>query len=254
MLICKLKLYLMKYLITLSLFIFSHAILLAQDTTTVKTISSISSVKLDTNRVVYDESGNALRYYQYNKLIYSGAYSINYNGNPALPTTKAFLKKISPERQVARDEMIKKIFKINNTIIAEGKTLDLAPITAFYDKKKLENKPVVLIFWYAGCPPCIDDFGAITAFLQQTDHSQNLSVIAVTPDVKSVAETKLKEKPLAYATLISSARSIADAYQIKTFPAYIVTDKNHVIKYAMGGSSPITIPELKNAIKNVLQQ
>ncbi|ARS39021.1 hypothetical protein CA265_04750 [Sphingobacteriaceae bacterium GW460-11-11-14-LB5] len=250
----------MKYLFTLLLSICSCALIFAQDTSksvqkkVIKVSTSIAHSKLDTNRVVYDETGKALRYYQYSKVMNTGEYSINYDGNPSLPTTKAFLKKISQEEQFKRYEMIKEFMKINNSAIAEGKTLDVSPLTAFYEKERLENKAIVLVFWYANCPPCTEDFADIGTFMKQVDNTKDLLVLAITTDEQKIAAAKLKEKPLLYAELISSGRAIADAYQIKSYPSYIVTDKNHVIRYAIAGSSQITIPGLKNAIKAVLQQ
>lgn len=250
----------MKYLIALTLLFFANVYIYAQDTTkttkkgVITTVSQIRSNPLDTNRIVYDESGKALHYYQYSRLMNTGNFSISYNGNPALPDTKAFLKKISQEEQFKRFDMIKEHLKIKNDYVAENKTLDIAPLSAFYEKEKLENKVIVLIFWYANCPPCTEDFADISEFIKQMDNPKDLLVLAITTDDQKTAKRKLEEKPLLYTELISSGRAIADAYQIKSYPSYIVTDKNHVIRYAMAGSSQITIPGLKNTIKAVLQQ
>lgn len=209
---------------------------------------------LDTNRIVYDEQGNALHYYQYTKLLNTGDYKITSNGPHDSPDTKFYIKKTTPQENLRIYQFIKDKIAIKSPVLQEGSILNVAPLQDALKDENLDKKVIILVFWNAGCPPCTESFASINDFFRQINNLQNIEVIAITPDDEATALAKLKEKPLLYAKLISNASAVTYAYQLKTFPSYVVADRDHVIRYAVNGSSSITIPMLKTVISQILYQ
>jgi len=210
--------------------------------------------KLDTNQIVYDEQGKALHYYQYEKLLNTGDYTMRLSGSPSDPATKRYLKKLSDQEKNAQFESVKARMVIKSPVLQEGMSLNTMPLTRAINATELDGKVIVLIFWGADCPPCTESFASLNDFLKQIHNPEDLLLLAITPDDKEVADAKLKEKPLLYAQLLSNARSITKDYQLSTYPSFVVADKSHVIRYAISGSSSITLPMLKSTIKAVLFQ
>lgn len=249
----------MKYLIALSL-LFLYFNLQAQDNLkTVRTSSGIMTMKasmlpkIDTNLVYYNSQGKALRYYQYNKILQTGLYRLVPSSDKSLPQ-KMVITKMSEEEINRFNVIIRENTKVTTPYIYEGKKLDLAPLTAFYEPDKLANKVIVQVFWYASCSTCTENFGLIGDFIKGLGDPKDLLVLAITTDNNDVAIKKLKEQPLRNAELISSGNAVSDAYALSRYPVYIVSDKNQIIKYAVVGSSRLTIPDLKIAVKAALGQ
>ncbi|WP_293307850.1 redoxin family protein [Pedobacter sp. UBA5917] len=247
----------MKYLITLSL-LFAYFGLRAQDST--KTILKTSRIvsmsanmipKTDTTLIYYDEKGKALRYYQYDKILRTGLYTLVPSSDKSLPQ-KMVITKMSEEEVNRFNKLIRESTKANTPYVYEGKKLDIAPLTAFYEQDKLENKVILQIYWYASCSTCTENFAEISAFVKELGDPKDLLILAITTDNNDIAVKKLKEQPLRNAELISSGRAVSDAYQLTRYPVYIVSDKNKVIKYAVVGSPRLTIPDLKTALKDAL--
>lgn len=246
----------MKYLITLSIlcgFLNLHA----QDSSKVRTVQSIVTLKgnmipkTDTTLVFYDEKGKALHYYQYDKLFRSGLYSLKYSTEKAT-YGKQIVTRLSDEEVSKFSSIIREHTELKNPFIYKGKKLDIAPLTAFYEPEQLANKIIIQVYWYASCGTCTEHFTALSAFIKELGDPKDVIILAITTDNNDVAVKKLKELPLRNAQLISSGKALSDAYQITAFPAYIVTDRNHVITHAAVGSSRLTLPDLKEAIKAVV--
>jgi peroxiredoxin len=214
-----------------------------------------SSRLLDTNQVVYDEQGKSLRYYQYQRLLNSGEYTVTFKGGrPGDPAAKKYLKRLSVQEQNNRYLMAMPYTPIKSALLQEGTKLDIKPLLTAMRPEELENKVVVLIFWSAGCPPCTESFADINDFLKQIHNPEELVILAISRDNQQTAEAKLKEKPLLYAQFLNQASSVYNAYQLNHMPSYVVTDKSHTIRYSTTGSGQVTLPTFKSTIKAVLQQ
>ncbi len=245
------------YLLFLMIFIYSGAY--SQEDSIKKysvarTTTSTVGRRLDTNEVVYDEQGKALHYYQYQRLLNSGQYTFRLDGMPGSSNTKRYLKRLSVQEQNRMYDVIKERMAIKSPLLKENTELDVAPFTSIVPARQLENKVVVLIFWNTECPPCTESFADINDFLKQIHNPEDLIILAITSNTKQEATAKLKEKPLLYAQLISNAGSIFNAYQLYSYPSYVVTDKKHTIRCAITGSSQISLPAFKSTIQEVLLQ
>ncbi|MDB5004958.1 MAG: hypothetical protein JWQ34_3183 [Mucilaginibacter sp.] len=213
------------------------------------------SVRLDTNRVVYDEQGNALHYYQYSKLLNSGDYTMRSTGGLSDATgSKIVLMKISLEQKMAMYQRLKTQMAIKNSPLRDGAQFDITPLLDIVNRDDLERKVIVLIFWDPDCPPCTEAFQSLNDFLKQIHNPEDLIVLAITNSNELVAATKLKQKPLLYAHLIGGAGSVSNAYHVYSLPSYVVVDKSRVVRFAVSGQSPITLSAFKDVIRQVLEQ
>jgi len=214
----------------------------------------MKSVVLDTNEIVYDEKGNALRYYQSQKLLNTGEYTMRLDGPLGEPGSKKYLQKLTVAQQISAYERMKKFMDIPGSYLNEGKQLDIKPLTLTVDQQDLDQKVVILIFWLADCPPCTESFDALNDFFAQIHNPERIVILAITNDDLAIAAAKLKQKPLAYARLLSNAGSITSAYDLKAYPAFVVTDRNHIIRFAAKGIGPVSLAAFKNAIRTVVYQ
>jgi len=207
---------------------------------------------LDTNETVYDENGRALKYYQSQKLLNTGEYTMRADGPPNQPGTKKYLQKLTVAQQNSMYERMKKYMEIPGPYLIEGKPLDITPLLSIENQQMLDQKVIILIFWAAGCPPCTESFDALNDFFAQIHNPERIAILAITNDNETIAAAKLKEKPLAYAHLLSNAGSITSGYDLKVYPAFVVTDKSHIIRFASKGIGPVTVAAFKNVIRAVL--
>jgi thiol-disulfide isomerase/thioredoxin len=205
----------------------------------------------DTNRVFYDENDKPIRFYQAMKLLNGGEYNWIEDNSPG---GKRRVYKMSMAEQVAAYERTKTFLKIRSEQLKEGQKLDIMPLLGVLDRKNLDNKVIVFVFWFSFCPPCTESFDALNDFFKQVHNPDNIVILSITNDDKSRAEAKLAEKPLYYAQLITNAGRITSAYGLKNAPAFIVTDRDHIIHFAVAGIGPAVIAAFKNAIRTVLIQ
>jgi len=245
----------MKITLTLILLIFSAASVKAQqpETTPVITVKQrVVKSTLDTNELVYNASGQTLRYYQSQKLLNSGNYTINIEKTPNEKGSRKVIRKISPENQEKVNQMIKNLMVIKSPLLQENMVLDFKPLSKIIPADQLENKVILLVFWNVNCPPCTEAFSDIDRIVNELGSPKDLLVLALTTNSKSIATAKLAEKPFLTAQLVSNASEILDKYQISAFPSYVVADKNRNIKFAITGMSQIVIPEIKRSISDAL--
>ena len=199
----------------------------------------LASLTTDSNDVVYDEQGNALRYYQYAKMLSSGNYTLRSDGQPGAPGTKRSLIKLTPELRARVYKSIKPMLTISSGPLAEGSTLDISALLKHLKLDNLDGKALVLVFWAADCSPCTGAFSTLNDYFKETD----VVTMAITADGKGVAERQLKETPLTATYLLNNAGKVFGSYGVFKWPTYIVTDRAHVIKFALAGNSPFIIPD-----------
>lgn len=232
------------------IFSFSSLIVYAQTHTSVVKGTRL----LDTNEVIYNEDGVALRYYQYTKLMNSGDYGIRLSGHPDDPQTKRFLKRLTVAEQMRMSEFVKTRMPAKSPILKEGMKLNVLPFLEVLSNEELEQKVKILIFWGAGCPPCTESFESINEVFRQVYNTEEVLTLAITRDSKEKAAEKLKEKPLLYAKLISNAANVYTAYNLNSTPTFVIADKNDVILFAVTGLGPQVITAFKTQLRTLLNQ
>jgi len=216
---------------------------------------SMAAVKMDTNNVAYDEKGNELHYYQYMKLVGSGEYTLRGSGGalPGTPGVKLMVVKMPAEQMAQMYEMVKAMITIKAGPLREGDIMDVKPMMKALKNETLDRKAVLLIFWGVNCPPCTSVFGNLNELFKEINDPE-LVTIAISNDYKSDAAEQLKKTPLNATYLLNDASRISGAYGMDGYPVYVLADKDHNVKFAVRGGSPIVLPALKKTIKEVLSK
>ncbi len=240
----------MKKLIIAILITFSGIAAMAQ-IPPIPTQGSTATMRLDTNTLVYDEQGKALRYYQYARLIGSGDYTMRIvGGAPGTPGAKNVLVKMPDELKAQMYEAAKSRMAIKAGALREGGVLDVKPLVKALKNETLDNKPVLLIFWNVGCPPCTAVFANINDLFKEVNNPDLVS-IGISLDEKEQVEDQLKKTPLNATYSLHDASRISGAYGIYEYPVYVLADKDHNIKFSVRGGSPFVLPALKKAINEL---
>lgn len=201
----------------------------------ITSFSKMVSKKTDTNEIAYFE-GKELRYHQYMPLVKTGEYSIRKNLTPG-SDGKKILFKLTNEEIIKRNELIAKFTMIKSPFLQPLMSLNTKALINKIDIKSLEGKVIVLVFWNITCYPCIDSFAPINKFLTSLNDN-NIVVITITEDNEKDAISKLVDFKIA--KHIYNASSIIDEYKLTSYPSMVVTDKNHIIKYAVTGFSSLS--------------
>lgn len=235
-----------KYLLALiALFVFSSGVK-AQVTMAYKKVAT------DTNLIVYDEQGHGLRYYQYTKLVNSGDYGIRYNGRPGDPGVQGHLKKLTDADKAQFLAIMKERMSIRTDKLKDGSILDITPLQDALHGVDFRDKVIVLVFWNSGCPPCTENFASINNIFSQLPNQQDVVLVALTTENKEAAAAKLGAKPLLNALEITNSSGINTTYGISKLPSYVVTDKDHIIRLALAGASPMTSTAIKTTVMSAL--
>jgi len=215
---------------------------------------SMATAKLDTNNVAYDEKGNELHYYQYMKLVGSGEYTLRGSGGmPGAPGAKLMVVKMPAEQMAQMYEMVKPMITIKAGALREGNVMDINPLMKALKNETLDRKAILLIFWGVNCPPCTSVFGNFNDLFKEVNDPE-LVTIGISNDYKSDANDQLKKTPLNATYLLNDASRISGAYGMDGYPVYVLADKDHTIKLAIRGGSPVVMGALKKAIKEVLSK
>jgi len=240
------------YLLAILLFVMYAASAQAQTRTVTRTtVTTSSRTPLDTNKTVYDENGNELKYYQYQKLLNTGNYILRSDGSPSEPGAKFYLKKVTDEEHLKTFERMRSFYANKSPLLQENKELDIRPL--LYDaatKQELDHKVIVLIFWSTECPPCTESFAALNDYFKEIENPEKIIIIALTRDNDLAVAAKMRDKPLEHVRLVNNAGKIINAYQNRQDPAFVVADKDHTIRFSLVNQ----IPEFKNAIKAALAE
>lgn len=236
----------MKSLLAGLLFAFSCICAIAQPVG-----GQFKNMALDTNNIVYDEQGNALRYYQYTRLTNSGEYTIRGNGAPGSTAVKPTLVKLTDQEKKEMYDRVKPMITIKEGFLREGLVLDTKPLLDELNGETLNKKAVLLIFWNVNCPPCTASFANFND-LFKTLNNPDLVVISITPDRKNDVAEQLKKTPLNATYILNNAFRISGAYGIYQLPTFVFADKDHIINMAVRGSSPIVMPALARIIQEAL--
>ncbi len=215
-------------------------------------IRQSASRPLDTTKVAYDEQGKALKYYQYTKLINSGEYTLRIMGDPTSPDSKFMLVKMPEERRAMMADMVMRNMAIKTGVLGQGKVLDLNPLKNALERENFDGKAILMVFWGVGCPPCTEGFSTLNDILKEFKSSDVVS-IGVTNDNKDDADNKLREKPLLATHSITGGYKVSGAYGVYEYPTIVVADRNHIIKFAITGSSPFTFTSIKSTLKAAVE-
>jgi thiol-disulfide isomerase/thioredoxin len=211
--------------------------------------------KADTNLVVYDENGKALRFHQYIKLLSTGNYTIWSNGSRSHdPNVKLYIKKNSLNDEVKASENINHDRTLKSGFLKVGKKLDLSVFNEVMSEADLDRKVKVLIFWTSECYPCMEGFKGLNQIFKHVYNPDEVIILAITPDRHERVAKALKAYPLDYSKMIFNAGGILSAYNHNQFPAYVILDKNDTIQFSVAGIGPEVLQMFETRLSSILNQ
>lgn len=231
------------------------AIAHGQDKITVKKVkvTNDGTMGLDTNKMAIDEHGNKLHFYQYINLLRSGQYGLSSRGPNGPLLNEYRLEKRDDSRNLEIYEMAKKQIAIKSAMLQEGSKLSVEPLSHLMKADEFDGKAIVLIFFTANCDQCNMGLAGLDSFFKQVYDPQKMVIIGINNYNKQWTDYQLRLTPLPHAQVISDGSNIKEAYWITTSNAFVVTDKNHIIQFATGGSGGIIGSVLKSKITAVLK-
>jgi thiol-disulfide isomerase/thioredoxin len=98
-----------------------------------------------------------------------------------------------------------------------------------------KGKTVLLDFWTTWCPPCRADAPALDKLYKKySEHDLMIIGVSVSEDRK-IVEKFLKEHPHSFPVVLSTENEMPQAYQIGTFPTYIVIERDGTVASAVEG-------------------
>lgn len=136
--------------------------------------------------------------------------------------------------------------RLVDTVMGAGATSDLAGTEAApFEVKTLEGKPfslaalkgkpVLLDFWASWCGPCRRAMPDVEAVEKQY-RGQGLVVLGVnTGEERDVVESFLKKNPLTYPEVLSGDSGILEAYQVSSYPTFVLIGRDgKIAAYQVG--------------------
>lgn len=113
-----------------------------------------------------------------------------------------------------------------------------------------KGKPMVINFWFTRCAPCIKEMPLLNDVALRYKDSP-ISFISITHDSAKEITGFLKKNTFLFEP-ITDAQDLIDQYGVFTYPATVITDKDHVIRYIrIGGIENDS--ELMAEIKKILE-
>ena len=135
-----------------------------------------------------------------------------------------------------------------------GDTLAAFAATGFDGQPKgsattYKDRPMVINFWFTRCAPCITEMPMLNNVAASYKDS-TVSFVSITYSTTKEIEDFLKKRSFVF-DHIADARNLVDQYGVFTYPATIITDRNHIVRYIKIGAFD-SEAELTHAINSVL--
>jgi|GEM_PF-872294 len=118
----------------------------------------------------------------------------------------------------------------------------------------LRGKVVLLDFWGTWCPPCRESIPSVRA-LQKKFAGKDVQIIGISSDDdEEVWRTFLKAQQMTWSEFLDLDGTMQTAFNIESFPTYIVLDKDGVIRYRQSGYGTDTQSDLEEALGSALKR
>lgn len=118
----------------------------------------------------------------------------------------------------------------------------------------LRGKVVLLDFWGTWCPPCRESVPSVRA-LQKKFAGKDVQIIGISSDDdEEVWRTFLKAQQMTWSEFLDLDGTMQTAFNIESFPTYVVLDKDGVIRYRQSGYGTETQSDLEEALGNALKR
>ena len=103
-----------------------------------------------------------------------------------------------------------------------------------HTKDSLNEKIVVINFWFTTCKPCIEEMPVLNEIKMLYATKYDVVFVAISPDKKEKIEEFLKKRDFNY-SIISSASDFIQTIGVNSFPTNMILDKNGKVIYESTG-------------------
>jgi len=118
----------------------------------------------------------------------------------------------------------------------------------------LRGKVVLLDFWGTWCPPCRESVPTIKN-VKKKFAGKGFELVGISSDDdEDVWRTFVEAKQMDWHEYIDLSGDVLQAFNIDSFPTYVVVDKDGVIRYRQSGYGDTTEGELEDAISKALKR
>jgi len=118
----------------------------------------------------------------------------------------------------------------------------------------LRGKVVLLDFWGTWCPPCRESIPTVKNVKKKFANKGFELVGISSDDDEDVWRTFVESKQMDWHEYIDLSGDVLQAFNIDSFPTYIVLDKDGVIRYRQSGFGDATEGDLEDAINKALKR
>ncbi len=120
---------------------------------------------------------------------------------------------------------------------------------------ELQGKPTLLNFWFASCPPCIDEMPELNKLKQH--YGDRVNFVAITYEPKEKVKKFLKKHTFDFKQVVG-ANAYIEALEMKAFPKNIILDQNGIVQsieagiaYVQGEDGKLKIGEATMLMKKL---
>jgi len=118
----------------------------------------------------------------------------------------------------------------------------------------LRGKVVLFDFWGTWCPPCRQSIPTIRE-INKHYADRGLQIVGVSSDNdEAVWQTFIEAQHMDWSEYIDLSGSVLKAFEIDSFPTYILLDRDGVIRFRQSGFGDTTRGELEDAINKTLKR
>ncbi|MBL7723127.1 MAG: TlpA family protein disulfide reductase [Chitinophagaceae bacterium] len=229
------------------------AVIISISTTAFSQKPVAPKAKLTEYSIVKDTTGTEFPYAIWNKLLYTGRYSIKAE-SPQNENSHFIITRLSDEEFERRMTSLPKPkeskFFTTGSNFSHFKAKDLNGNKI--STKDLTGKTIVLNFWFINCPPCQMEMPDLHKLTETFKEDTSIVFLAVALDQKDELKEFLKTHPFGY-KIIDDGRYISNQYRLNSYPTNVVITPEGKVYFHSTGLSTNTVYWLKKSIEELKQ-
>ena len=206
---------------------------------------STSSLTITDETIKKDSEGNVISNEKFNEYLNTGEYL----ATPIFKDGKiveAQLQKASKEQIAQLEEMLLNSQNENGKKAPDFEVTDLQGKT--YKLSELNDKTVVLNFWFTTCKPCMVEIPELNELVNE---NKDVIFLGLATDKEENVKSFLQKHPFEY-HIIANARDIVKLYNVSSFPTHYII-KNGIIQDKFIGLSSDIKEKIQNSIDSKQQ-
>jgi thiol-disulfide isomerase/thioredoxin len=150
------------------------------------------------------------------------------------------------QRMIANPIRVREPFAPGFSFTSHGKQL--------ISNSSLRGKVVLIDFWGTWCPPCRESVPTLRD-LQKKYAGKGFELVSVSSDDdEDVWRTFIEAQKMNWTEYIDLSGEVLRAFNVESFPTYVVLDKDGVMRFRQSGFAESTEGELVDAINKALKR